>query len=69
MPYGAVFAEYMVAEAERMWRTTGWKVESNKDGVLVESKPVSRAFESSGVLVTRSVGEIAATIAGDLADV
>jgi hypothetical protein len=57
---GAAFAEHMVAEAERMWQTTGWKVESNKDGVLVESKPVSGAFESSGVLVTRSVGEIAA---------
>jgi NAD(P)-dependent dehydrogenase (short-subunit alcohol dehydrogenase family) len=57
---GAAFAEHMVAEAERMWQTTGWKVESNKDGVLVESKPVCGVFESSGILVTRSVGEIAA---------
>lgn len=51
---GAAFGEHMVAEAERMWQTTGWKVESNKDGVLVESKPVSGAFESSGVLGRRS---------------
>lgn len=55
---GAAFAERMVAEVERMWRTTGWKVESNKDGVLVESKPVRGAFEAAGILVTRSVGEI-----------
>lgn len=54
----ADFAERMVAEAERMWRTTGWKVEARKNGVLVESKPISGVFESSNVLVTRSVGEI-----------
>ena len=54
----AAFAERMVAEVERMWRTTGWKVEFNQNGLVVESKPVSGAFESSGVLVTRSVGEI-----------
>ncbi|MCP4140798.1 MAG: hypothetical protein GY755_11000 [Chloroflexi bacterium] len=55
---GADFAERMITESERMWKTTGWKVERYKNGVLVESKPVSGAFESSGVLVTRSTGEI-----------
>jgi len=55
---GAAFAERMVAEVERMWRTSGWKVETDKNGVLVESKPVSGPFETSGVLVTRSMGEI-----------
>ena len=50
----------MVAESERMWQTTGWKIEHNKNGLLVESKPVSGAFEESRVLVTRSVGEIEA---------
>ncbi len=55
---GAAFAERMVVEVERMWRTTGWKTETNKDGVLVESKPVSGAFEASDILVTRAVGEI-----------
>jgi len=58
IPDAAAFAERMVVEAERMWRTTGWKVESRKNGGLVESKPVAGAFESSNVLVTRSVGEI-----------
>lgn len=58
---GAAFAKRMVAEAERMWRTTGWKVEANKNGVLVESKPVSGVFEASNVLVTRAVGEIDAS--------
>lgn len=57
---GAEFAERMVAEVERMWRTTGWKIETKKNGVLVESKPVSGPFESSGVLITRSAGEIEA---------
>jgi len=55
---GAAFAERMVAEAERMWRTTGWKKEAEKNGVLVESKPVSGAFEAANILVTRAVGEI-----------
>jgi hypothetical protein len=55
---GAGFADRMVAEAERMWQTTGWKIEHHKNGLLVESKPVSGAFVESGVLVTRSVGEV-----------
>jgi len=57
---GAAFAERMVVEAERMWRTPGWKIEHHKNGLLVESKPVSGVFEESNVLVTRSVGEIEA---------
>ena len=55
---GAAFAERMVAEAERMWMTTGWKIESARNGVLVESKPVSGVFEAANVLVTRAIGEI-----------
>jgi len=41
-----------------MWRTTGWKKEVDRNGVLVESKPVSGSFEAAGILVTRAVGEI-----------
>ncbi len=52
------FAMRMYDEAERMFRTTGWKIESIKDGVLVESKPVSGSFEQSGVLVTRAFGSV-----------
>jgi hypothetical protein len=57
----AAFADRMVDEAERMWHTTGWKTETNRKGVLVESKPVSGAFEAANVLVTRAVGEINAS--------
>lgn len=52
------FAEKMIDEVNRMWKTTGWKVESKKNGIIVESKPVSGVFESSGVLVTRCMGDI-----------
>jgi hypothetical protein len=55
---GATFAERMVAEAERMWQTAGWKIEADKKGVLVESKPVSGAFEAANIQLTRAVGEI-----------
>lgn len=55
------FAGRMRDEVERMWQTTGWKCEYNKKGLLVESKPVSGAFASSGVLVTRCVGEVEAS--------
>jgi len=57
---GAEFAERMLAEADRLWRTPGWKTETHKDGILVESKAVCGVFEKAGVLVTRSTGEIAA---------
>jgi hypothetical protein len=56
-----VFAERMVAEAERMWHSTGWRVESDRDGVLVESKSVSGVFEPAGLRVTRGAGEIEAS--------
>lgn len=49
-----VHAQKMFAEANRMFKTTGWKEESNKDGVLVESKPVAGTFQSAGVCVTRA---------------
>ncbi len=52
------FAARMFAEAERMWRSNGWQVEYNKDGILVESKPISGALAASGVMVTRCLGEI-----------
>ncbi len=55
------FAARMFAEAERMWHTNGWKVESDKNGVLVESKPISGALAKSGVLVTRCLGEVNAS--------
>jgi len=55
---GAQFAENMVTEVERMWRTSGWKIEYDKKGLLVESKPVSGVFEPAKVFVTRAVGEI-----------
>lgn len=51
-------AEKMIAEANRMFKTTGWKIESNKNGVLVESKPVCGVFESANVCVTRATAEI-----------
>ncbi|MFI3168343.1 MAG: hypothetical protein R3Y06_00160 [Faecalibacterium sp.] len=52
------FAARMFAEAERMWQSNGWKVEYDKKGVLVESKPISGTLAKSGVLMTRCVGEI-----------
>ncbi len=55
------FAERMISEVERLWQTTGWKEERDKGGVLVESKEVKGVFESSGVLVTRSLGDIQAS--------
>ncbi len=51
-------AQKMFAEAKRMFATTGWKVESNKNGLLVESKPVDGVLRSSGVDVTRASGII-----------
>ena len=55
---GAAFAERMVAEAERMWQTDGWKVESDKDGLLIESKAVNGVFAPANLVVTRSRGVI-----------
>ena len=59
---GAAFAERMVAEAERMWQSDGWKVESDKDGLLIESKAVNGVFAPANLLVTRSSGVIAASV-------
>ncbi len=49
-----LFANRMIEEANRIFLTTGWKIESDKNGLLVESKPVCGPFENSGVLVTRA---------------
>ncbi len=48
------FAQRMFDEANRMFLTTGWKIEKDKDGLLIESKPVDGPFKSSNVLVTRA---------------
>lgn len=53
-------AKKMIDEANRMFQTTGWKFESNRNGVLVESKAVSGVFESANVFVTRASGMIQA---------
>lgn len=57
---GPQYAERMFEEVERMWKTTGWQVESKKHGVIVESKPISGDLASSGILVTRSSGVVQA---------
>ncbi len=51
-------AEKMIAEANRMFNSTGWKDESNKDGLLVQSKKVSGTFEKSGIFVTRATSDL-----------
>lgn len=51
-------AELMFDEANRMFSTTGWQEESHRDGVLVESKPISGKLACSGVCVTRASGII-----------
>lgn len=49
-----IHADEMIQEANIMFSTTGWKVESDKGGLVVESKPVSGIFEKSGIYVTRA---------------
>lgn len=56
----AAHADRMIAEANRIFATTGWQVESAKNGVTVESKPVDGVFKSSDVCVTRARGIIQA---------
>lgn len=51
-----VFAGAMFKEANRMFESTGWQEDYHKNGLCVESKPVSGSFESSGIFVTRSRG-------------
>lgn len=57
---GPAHAQRMIAEANRMFKTTGWKVECDNKILCVESKAVSGDFEKAGVLVTRSSGVIKA---------
>lgn len=57
-------AEEMVAEVERMLHTTGWKMELEKDGLLVESKPVKGPLGAAGISVTRA-GRIVEYPCGD----
>ncbi len=52
------FAERMVEEAERIWTGHNWRKESQKKGVLIESKPVSGVFADSGILMMRSSGQL-----------
>ncbi len=52
------FVERMVEEAERIWTGQNWHKESHKNGVLIESKPVSGAFADSGILMMRCLGRI-----------
>lgn len=52
------FADKMMEEAERIWAGKNWRKESNKNNVMVESKPVSGAFSDSGILMMRSLGQI-----------
>lgn len=49
-------AQRMFAEANRMFQTTGWKVETKSHGVLIESKPIEGPLKSSRVCVTRASG-------------
>ncbi len=53
-------ADKMLFEAERMLSTTGWRMECQKQGVLVESKPAGGAFQKSGVNVCRASGLVCA---------
>ncbi len=55
------FADDMFDEVHRLLHTTGWKEEINKNGLLVESKPISGQLAASGVLVTRASGIINAS--------
>jgi len=50
------FAELMMAEANRIWTSDSWKLESKAHGVIVESKPVAGPFEHTGIFVMRSAG-------------
>ncbi len=58
---GVDFAARMMAEAEGMWSSTDWKKERIRQGVLVESKPVSGVFESAGIKIMRSEGLVHAS--------
>lgn len=51
---GPKHAQRMVDEANRMFATTGWQVENDKNGLLIESKPVSGVFADANVCVVRA---------------
>ncbi|MFI3202307.1 MAG: carotenoid oxygenase family protein [Eubacteriales bacterium] len=53
-------AQKMIEEANRMFATTGWKVESKQKGLLVESKPVSGVLASANICVVRASGVVEA---------
>lgn len=47
-------AALMLAEANRMWASGGWKLETRRGAVTVESKPVDGPFAGTGILMMRS---------------
>ncbi len=53
-------AQKMFAEAKKMFATTGWATELNKDGLIVQSKPIDGVLKASGVDVTRASGIVKA---------
>ena len=57
----AAFAQQMFDEADRLWRSDGWKKETERNGILVESKPVAGPFAPSGIRVMRSRGVLSAS--------
>lgn len=48
------FANLMFDETKRMLKTTGWKIESEKNNVYIESKNISGPYSESKVLITRA---------------
>ncbi len=52
------FAELMFEEANRMFKTNGWKKEYEKNGLKVESKGISGQFEKAKVRVARAFCEL-----------
>lgn len=55
------FAALMFDEVNRLLTTTGWKTEYQKNGLRVESKPISGPLAVSGVLVTRASAVVKAS--------
>ncbi len=59
-PDAPAFAALMLAESNRMWSSGGWKPETRRGGVTVESKSVAGPFAGAGILVMRSAGLVRA---------
>lgn len=55
------FADAMFDEVNRLLSTTGWKQEYHKNGLLIESKPISGPLAAAGISVTRASGVIKAS--------